>query len=80
MRSQRPFGVSPAETLRERQSPAEGNPPAALAHRAGVPPVEATGVGMLLPYLPYLFYFPYLPLSPYSSSFPLRNLRTLRFF
>jgi ferredoxin len=53
MRSQRPFGV--------RQSPAEGNPPAALAHRAGVPeavrcggsprcsncrPVEATGVEM----------------------------------
>ncbi len=38
MRSQRPFGVC--------QSPAEGNPPAALAHRAGVPPVEATGVGM----------------------------------
>jgi hypothetical protein len=36
MRSQRPFGV--------RQSPAEGNPPAALTHRAGVPPVEATGV------------------------------------
>jgi hypothetical protein len=36
LRSQRPKGV--------RQSPTEGNPPAALAHRALVPKVEATGV------------------------------------
>jgi hypothetical protein len=31
-------------TFGERQSPTAGNPPAVLAHRAGVPRVEATGV------------------------------------
>ncbi len=40
--------VSPAETLRERQSPAEGNPPAALvsphpALRAPLTPGATTG-------------------------------------
>ncbi|WP_414588511.1 DUF928 domain-containing protein [Scytonema sp. PCC 10023] len=73
MRSQRPSGMSFGHAART-QSPAEGDPPAALAHRAGVPPARATGVKMRKMreyFLPRLLHLPLLSLLTLLLSLPL---------